>query len=234
MSLKIYEENDIINIANAIRNKIKFSLLPSDYQEVEYIETTGSQYIDLGFKGNQDFKINLDTIVSYPGMLFGDITTSGTAISLNFNTNAGGSVNRFGSRSVNDICSSLSYGVKYNIEYSRYGLLVDGNSLYEYESISDFETTANMSLLKAIGSSKIPKLKLYTCKIYNADNLIRDFIPCYRKEDNVAGLYDIINSQFYINSGSGTFIVGENKEKPTKTTFKVSEMAEYINNIKGE
>lgn len=46
---------------------------------------------------------------------------------------------------------------------------------------------------------------VYSCKIYDWDNLIRNFIPCYRKSDDVIWLYDTIWQQFYTNSWSGTF-----------------------------
>ena len=35
-----------------------------------------------------------------------------------------------------------------------------------------------------------------------------DFVPCYRKSDNVAGMYDLIGKQFLTNAGTGTFTVG--------------------------
>lgn len=41
-------------------------------------------------------------------------------------------------------------------------------------------------------------------------DLVRDFIPCYRKLDNVAGLYDMVNDEFYTNIGTGTFTLGPN------------------------
>ena len=37
---------------------------------------------------------------------------------------------------------------------------------------------------------------------------IAHLIPCYRKSDNVAGMYDIIRQQFFVNPGSGSFTVG--------------------------
>ena len=40
--------------------------------------------------------------------------------------------------------------------------------------------------------------------------LIYDFIPCYRKSDNVAGMYDLVSEQFFTNVGTGEFIVGPN------------------------
>jgi hypothetical protein len=44
-------------------------------------------------------------------------------------------------------------------------------------------------------------------------NLIKSLIPARRISDNILGLYDIINNQFYTNAGSGEFIAG-----PTLTT----------------
>ena len=40
------------------------------------------------------------------------------------------------------------------------------------------------------------------------DNLVRYFVPCYRRSDGVIGLYDMENNLFYTNSGSGTFVKG--------------------------
>ena len=49
------------------------------------------------------------------------------------------------------------------------------------------------------------KMKLYSCKIYDNDVLVRSFVPCYRKLDYVAGLYDLVNGFFYENRGGGAF-----------------------------
>ena len=53
-----------------------------------------------------------------------------------------------------------------------------------------------------------PKLTIYSWKFYQDDILIRDFIPCYRKSDNVIGMYDTVNGIFYTNKGTGTFLKG--------------------------
>lgn len=52
--------------------------------------------------------------------------------------------------------------------------------------------------------------RLYYCRFYDNNNLIRDFIPARRKSDNVVGLYDKLNNVFYTNSGSGSFVAGNN------------------------
>ena len=53
------------------------------------------------------------------------------------------------------------------------------------------------------------RLKLGYFKAYSGSTLLADYIPCYRKSDNVAGFYDVVSSSFKINQGSGGFEVGD-------------------------
>lgn len=52
--------------------------------------------------------------------------------------------------------------------------------------------------------------KFYYCKFLLNGEIIREFIPCYRKQDGEIGLYDLINNQFYSNDGTGQFSKGPN------------------------
>ena len=52
--------------------------------------------------------------------------------------------------------------------------------------------------------------KIYSFKIYEGNNIVKDFVPCYRRADNVVGLYDQISKQFYENAGTGVFTKGNN------------------------
>lgn len=52
--------------------------------------------------------------------------------------------------------------------------------------------------------------KFYRFKLIVNDIPVRDLIPCYRKSDNVIGMYDIINNNFYTNAGTGSFTKGSN------------------------
>jgi hypothetical protein len=51
-------------------------------------------------------------------------------------------------------------------------------------------------------------MRLYRGKIYENNILIHYYIPMRRISDKALGLYDVINKQFYINAGSGTFTAG--------------------------
>lgn len=51
--------------------------------------------------------------------------------------------------------------------------------------------------------------KVFSCQIYDNSNvLIRDFVPAYRKSDNVIWLVDAVNKVFYTNAGSWSFTKG--------------------------
>jgi hypothetical protein len=58
------------------------------------------------------------------------------------------------------------------------------------------------------GTGSGSAVRLYECKFLENTQIIRDFIPARRIVDNILGLYDIINNQFYTNAGSGNFIAG--------------------------
>ena len=48
------------------------------------------------------------------------------------------------------------------------------------------------------------KMNLYTCKIYDNDKIVRNYIPCVNPSGK-AGLFDLVESKFYENKGSGEF-----------------------------
>lgn len=60
----------------------------------------------------------------------------------------------------------------------------------------------------------------------NTNQYIRNFIPCYRKSDNVIGMYDLITKTFYENAGTGTFIKGND----INTYIELSENDKLWNN----
>ena len=49
---------------------------------------------------------------------------------------------------------------------------------------------------------------IYYFKIWDNNKLVRNFVPCYRKKDNKAGMYDTVTKQFFTNSGAGEFLTG--------------------------
>lgn len=57
-------------------------------------------------------------------------------------------------------------------------------------------------------------MKLYSFKISENGQLVRDFLPC-RNASGVAGLYDPVTERFYANAGTGAFIGSDEIPLPT-------------------
>jgi len=51
-------------------------------------------------------------------------------------------------------------------------------------------------------------LSMGATKIYQARDLVGDFIPARRNSDGVLGMYDTVTQTFLTNGGTGDFIAG--------------------------
>ena len=51
--------------------------------------------------------------------------------------------------------------------------------------------------------------RCYNLKLYENNNLIHNFIPCYRKSDSEIGLYDLVTKSFFTGNVLGEFEKGE-------------------------
>ena len=87
--------------------------------------------------------------------------------------------------------------------------LGNGNIYYNNQSSNTYSATPNTQssiyLFYSNGGDVYSEYKLYSCKIYSGETLIKDFIPVLDK-NNVACLYDKINSQYFYNQGTGQFL----------------------------
>lgn len=52
----------------------------------------------------------------------------------------------------------------------------------------------------------------YGARISQGREIVREYIPCYRKSDGEIGLYEKYTDQFLVNTGSGTFTKGDDVE----------------------
>ena len=191
--------------------------LPDIYQQVEYIESTGTQYIDTGIKLNQDSKIiteiQLTNDGSQPNAIFGSRTSS-TENNFECVSSSSSSVGiriDFQSYETNRLTTQFNNEKNYILISKT--LMQIGESTKRYISYTDFETPSNCYIFYVSGENiygQKAQMRLYNFKIYQNDVLIKDFIPCYRKSDNEIGLYDIVNNVFYTNQGTGVFLKGSN------------------------
>lgn len=203
--------------------------LPSAYQEVEYIESSGTQYIKTGVSEFQKLKTETDfAFTSWDNS--NEFAMGGIYSYQSYTKSCRMEIveiykprdNYFGFGADGGFFNSTIV-----VDTSKHKVIIDNVSGYincDNNQVATFSTTTtspngstNDIYLFAFHSfddrgnnSVIAKcsMKIYSCKIWKSGILERDFVPCYRKSDNEIGLYDLVNDEFYTNQGSGTFTCG--------------------------
>ena len=196
--------------------------LPSTYQRVEYISsnTTTGQFIDTGVIPSyvDGFKVSMDFAP----------TTLGVRYALLANYNSGDAQMSFEVNTSNQARFYLNNG---NLDLKSTAAVTTGRNHIEfyYDGAKYIATTNGSKQVASYAAATVPTatmymfldrakrtttftkpLKIYDCKIWVGDELLRHFVPCYRKSDNVIGMYDIANAKFYTNQGTGSFTKGSN------------------------
>lgn len=199
--------------------------LPSGYTRLEYIESTGTQWIDTGFKYTKETGA---VKVKYMPKSIGG---------LYYTYRLGGSYNG----SNRSFILYGGYNPKYcglgGVDVSMEGITCESNILYEdtcvittagkytYTSVLNGnitrENTGSYSGTIATGKNYyifcnnengsaawFGNFRVYSYQLYEAGIIVRDFLPCINASGEI-GLFDLVGNQFYGNAGSGTFIGSE-------------------------
>ena len=189
--------------------------LPSAYQEVEWIQWTGSQYINTGFVPNQNSKVefmvsNLIWWSSWDHDIFwADKGWKNSWFNVYY-WQYWAQAWQVSFWSAWYHWGENCYIADWNIHtgtLSKDWYYVDWTLCawpwtYTFTSVNLylFALDRNWSAIEYSNTGRIHYIKLY-------DNwtLVRNFVPCYRKSDSVIWLYDLVNSAFYNNAWSWTF-----------------------------
>lgn len=204
--------------------------LPNGYTELEYIESTGTQWIDTGVKPDQAYalKIKFQTEQSSAG---------GIAVS-----DANWKSNGFGIW-----CNAATFGngtmqttewhgtTPIEIELSQQGLFVNGNLTWTPDTAT-FTVPANMTLFSLNRNGSIAEKltgKIYFAQLFKAGKSVRDFIPCI-DPNGAVGLYDLVSGKFYRNAGTGSFTAGPEVIQPSNDAIyiKINGIWKQIDGIK--
>lgn len=193
----------------------------AEYAVLAYIESTGTQYIDLNIvPTNHTFEIQYDSgAYNNDEKLFG--TEAGYlyyAFTLYSNKYYWG-LN--GSQTSGGTWSAGKKTLLYN-SGSNYGVIQDGVTLGSGSKIAS--NGQSLCLFKRVTTEGVFFQGLtYYCKLTekSTNNVVRDCIPVKRLFDNAVGLYDKVEKKFYANAGTGVLIAG-------------AETGEYIYDIPAE
>ena len=190
-------------------------ILPEEYQRVEYIESTGTQYIDTGYLPNSltdvecKFMYNELGGTSTPfGVRESDSSVKQFLVSTT-NASVLWIVNGLNNTSISNVNPTINE--EYVIRVTPTNAYWNGNNVLNMSS--DVANNIKLSMYifarnTTSGFANPMVGRIYYLRIYENNEIINYFIPCYRKQDNVAGLYDSVNDIFYPNKGSGRFNAG--------------------------
>ena len=194
--------------------------LPYEYQEVEYIESTGIQYIDTGVMAKSGVsakaKLMWREISSDSGLL--GARSGGNRIyllyqypALNWNIGYGGNY------SAGQFEQDVIYDVEVVLLNGAQKLVVNGTTVWGNSLAQDYDLGTSIYLFTynqdGNPASYYAKARIYHLEMYVNDVLVRNFIPCYRKEDGEIGLFDLVEQKFYANQRDTVFLKGDDDTK---------------------
>lgn len=165
--------------------------LPSTYRKLEYIQSSGKQYIDTGVivKDITEIKVDFQAVTILSGE------------------------NQYASSWVNEQ-NHIQIGINGNKFMDSGGVTYSQTSSVtaRTQAVGVPVGTVNLHLYLFAQSESTGALhhssgRIFSYQITTADGLVRNFVPC-KNPDGVIGMYDVVNDKFYQNSGSDTFIAG--------------------------
>ena len=220
----VYEEHIVITNHN----------LPDEYQEVEYIQSGGTQYIDTGInpKIKPRVVVNMMLLNSADKDYWGNNNIDGSAYLANF---ASGILMyyRYGrTGSINTgVTAPFNEFHEWDVSDAIY---LDKVKLYTTPNVYTYNANqSNIYLFRSARSYGIFRASYFI--IYDGDEKVREYYPCYRKSDNAIGLFDKVSNTFFPNLGSSIFIKG-NDIIPGDTVFERelisnADITAYLKNI---
>lgn len=199
--------------------------LPKEYQEVYWIENSGTQYINTGLqiKNWYHFVARLNSISSDNGS-WGRITgwylwpdgwlPWGQARLYFWWVRSGGWNYWYLSQYSDWGAGSWSTGTDYDVEFSWISwnafIKINWSSIYTssttYTTNLGWDCPLFAQYVYWSSPQPHPWLRVYSAKYYDStDTLVRDLVPCYRKSDGVIWMYDLVTNTFYTNQWTWTF-----------------------------
>ena len=223
---------------------IKRAMVPSEYTLVEYIESNGTGYINVG-----------ESRAAAPKILI-EFTNNGTAPSTgsyllgagNDNTNFLSLVlvnDGYNGYNINGVNTTTASGAEYDVitltlieGYQKNGdasVSLTGLSNISPKNLYLFSGNNNDTALTPYASARVKRLTLWNLSGVQTVN----FVPVKRKSDNVAGFYDTVRKAFYtcagLTAGSETIINQITiEDKVLRNTTSVSNGLAVSTGVTGE
>ena len=206
-------------------------LIDNDYLELEYISSTGTQYIDTGIVPSENFEYYIkyrDDAASGSNYVMASRANNSAAI---YQAAAGAVASQNVSIARHTTTTPNNYreiGLIYEMSatYNSLGTGVSsikcldkGDEFTGTQSDSSAGATANLIVFGYRSVQRHSGMSLYKLKLYNDGELTRDFVPVQKLSTGKIGLYDKVTKEFYRNLGTGEFLAGPLKEEVTSASI---------------
>lgn len=193
--------------------------LPEGYTAVNYLQSSGTQWIEMGVAPNQNtkavLKIKINDFNSGLGASLIGSRTNANSNDQFFTYLDGVDGRRFlfrmdGQPQANS-WTGLTTDKIYIVTLSGTEMkaeLEDGTAVFSKTfSVSGFESTVTMALFKSKPLDRGFRGRIYSCKHYSGDELIQDFVPCL-DTGGVPCMFDFVSKKSFYNKGTGSFTWG--------------------------
>ena len=195
------------------------------YKEVEYLESTGKQYINTGVKVTPDYTVEVTFVMTQRNAtwdtLFGTRNSSQARFTARWANSATGKlgVHRSKGKTVNyeiidddNATKTMVVDTWHTIKLAKREYFFDGELRKTFSATSSTAAFPYPIYLFALCNAGSPAdygyFRIKKARIWNdKDELIRDYIPCVDL-DGVGGMYDVVNDTFTKSGSSTKFNVG--------------------------
>lgn len=183
------------------------------YQEVEYLQGN-TPYINTNVSMGGfacDIECEIVSLLNTGCEIVGTVAAEGarnyfSVLYGDYQLGLGDSYPTYGAATLN-----VKHTVSFSTIYGSESLIIDGVNKNVATSLGNNKRGNYALKLFRVSGNNIGTLRIYSCSIYsNAAKTTKvfEFVPCYRRSDSVAGMWDNVSKQFFTNAGSGTFVVG--------------------------
>ena len=212
--------------------------LPSEYDQVEFLEATGTQYIETELLSRIPFRVEAKAKIkgaTQPTIVGAGVSNVPASRFFLIANPYDASKNRIGNRFANDTATweedgntytsgwlnirsfaqdvtaiyDIVSGIEYSAQSGKVRTYVECNGFNVECTRNAPETGYPIFFFYQSNASTPVSGAIYACVIYSGSQKIFEGVPCIRKSDNVAGLFDVIGDIFYTNAGTGVFVTGD-------------------------
>lgn len=223
-------------------------VLPDGYTQLEYIESTGTQYIDTGVLPNQDTCFELSAKISIGNSGHAHIMSSNVPkyFALRPSPDYTAFAVRYGNDTALKIIQTENIYAYHKFKRIKNDFYLDDNlvSSSEYVEFQNTKTLPIGCLNSTEGQTQFCNGHYERLKIWQyGQSDSHDFISCVNPSGKV-GMYDIIGGSFYESAGSNPFNAGPEipvkpQPKPVDSytwykedSQKIEQMDAYLENVR--